>query len=317
MKKILIGSCGGLTGYYLAKVFNDKSKYEIFGFDSNPALAPAQIMGFNNIYEICPASCESEFIDRLIALINGLEIDFYLPVHSKETLLVAKHEAEIRAKTKAGFIVSPWETYEKLDDKFSANKELKAAGINVPKLYDKLSQITYPVFAKPRRGSGSHKTFIVEDELDYNYLKNKYPDVGYFEYINGSEYTADVFFDNDYKLIAYNQRLRVKTLGGAAIVTRNSYEQYDCYNDLIKIQNTFLLRGPVNFQFIVKDGKAYFTDVNLRYASGGLPLTVASGVNLEKVLVSLCQGKAVDKDCCIVNRTQMTMYRVFNELFTL
>ena len=70
----------------------------------------------------------------------------------------------------------------------------------------------------------------------------------------------------------------------------------------------------MNFQYIVRDDIPYFIDINLRYASGGLPLTVASGLDIPRLLLELLDGKVISPLGCCGN-DGLTMYRYFDEYF--
>jgi len=58
-----------------------------------------------------------------------------------------------------------------------------------------------------------------------------------------------------------------------------------------------------------------FTDVNLRFASGGLPLSVESGVNLVKLYVLEALGQPYNPSEFQSDRKKRTMYRYFEELY--
>ena len=135
------------------------------------------------------------------------------------------------------------------------------------------------------------------------------------EYINGNEYTVDAAFGNSGELISYNQRIRKKQLGGATIYTYNDYS-IDVKNQLMQISNQYLCKGIVNFQFILCNNEAYFTDVNLRYASGGLPLSVKSGMDVVDILLGIMNGDNLKEKDYPMDRRRVVMYRHFDETYS-
>jgi carbamoyl-phosphate synthase large subunit len=134
------------------------------------------------------------------------------------------------------------------------------------------------------------------------------------EYVGGKEYTVDCIFDLKGDLISYNQRVRMKTLGGAVIVTKNDFS-VDFKNEIDVISKIYKIKGPCNFQFFYQDGRKILTDINLRFASGGLPLTMESGVNVLEIMIKMLLGIPFDKEQYKSDRKNRVMYRYFEEFF--
>ena len=256
------------------------------------------------------------FLELLIDILKNNKIDCYLPTHSKELVVVSKNEDYLRSVWNGFFIVSPYDTFALLDDKESANVNLAKIGIPVPKIINGLlNEEKYPIFMKPKSGSGSRNSHIVlSSTLHKEYLRLE-PNSVFFEYIKGTEYTVDCFFDGCGSLIAFNQRVRKKCIGGAVVVTKNDYS-FDIKPYLDKIAKAFVFKGCVNFQYIVKNNIPYFIDVNLRYASGGLPLSVQSGMNIFKYICDLSNGIQLIPVSISMANNGLTMFRYFSEWYS-
>jgi len=316
MKKIriLLGSCGGLTGLYLSKLFkkSDYANFEIYGFDAEQQ-NPTKF--FVDRFFIVPnASNEELFLNALISLLKKENIDIYFPLHSKEIRVVSKFEEKIRNSVDTKFIVSPYESFLVLDNKRTLYESLEKLRLRVPEIYSSVpSEDKFPLFFKPESGSGSKGTMIVETKEEFEILKKQ---KGLFlEFIRGTEYTVDTICDQNGTLLGYNQRIRIKTLGGAAVITENNYE-IDVGTYLKDIVKNFMIKGPANFQFFrTKNEEIVLTDANLRFASGGLPLSVASGLNIPLITVKLLMNDRIDPKECMPDRKKRTMYRYFEEIF--
>lgn len=309
--RVLIGSCGGLTGCYLARRFRELDSVTVIGADASERNAARP---FLDEFGTLPSASSPEFLESLIEFLNRRGIDCYVPTHSQETRTVAKNEARLREAWRGNFLVSPYETYEKLDGKRASHQNLHLAGLPVPRLIEAPGpDVSYPIFMKPDQGSGGKRTQVVESEALHQEYARLYPDCGFYELIQGTEYTVDCMFDPHGRLIGYNQRARLKSMGGAVIVTQNRYD-FDILPYLRKLESAFTLKGCVNFQYILSNDTPYFTDVNLRYASGGLPLTVASGIDVPHILLDIWEGRSPDhvKSC---GADQKTMYRYFEEWY--
>jgi carbamoyl-phosphate synthase large subunit len=314
--RILLGSCGGLTGLYLSKLFR-KSKYanfEIYGFDAQ-SKNPTKF--FVDKFFILPnSSSEKLFLDALINLLNKEKIDIYFPLHSKEIRVISKFEDKIRNLVSARFIVSPYQSFLVLDNKRTLYESLSKLGLRAPKIYSNKippSDEDFPIFFKPESGSGSKGTMIIDTKAEFEILKKER---GLFlELLKGTEYTVDMICDQAGNLLGYNQRTRIKTLGGAAVITENNYE-IDVGTYLNDIAKHFKIKGPANFQFFkTENNEVVFTDANLRFASGGLPLSVASGLNIPLIVVKLLVGDKIDPQECSPDKKSRIMYRYFEEIF--
>ena len=311
---VLIGSNGGLTGVYLAKRLKLLPDIFLYGTDATD-LTVGQFF----VDKQCklPKVGENEFFERLIELLNEKNIDIYIPTHSKEIIFISKYAEKIRKRTKAKFLVSPYETYLALDNKKEANKNLSSIGVPVPSLIEDFN-CGYPILMKNDTGSGSSGVINIENRNIHRVYKEAVKGKSFYEKINGTEYTLDCMFNADGYLIGMNQRKRVKTIGGAVSITSNSSTEFDVsvISALIKkISETWCFCGCVNFQYIVRDGIPYFIDVNLRYPSGGLPLTVQSGLDIPRMTLDILCGKDVDLFVSNQKYEGLTMYRYFEEIF--
>lgn len=309
-KRVLIGSCGGLTGSYLTRQFQKLGCY-VIGEDASERNATRF---FLDEFVKLPKAKHEEFLNRLLCTLKDHDVDYYIPVHSQEFRVISKNEQMIRDNWDGKFITTPYETFKLLDNKRIGTAQLKAVGIPVPEMYESISDIArFPVFMKPDTGSGSRGSRKIETRKLAEAYAEIEPDSTFYDCIFGTEYTVDCMFDDQGKLLGYNQRVREKSMGGGAIISRNDYH-FDILPYLKRLEAAFVFKGCVNFQYILSDDVPYFIDVNLRYASGGLPLAVASGLNIPQIMLDIFEGNPVGeiKSCSAEGRT---MYRYFEEIF--
>lgn len=311
--KILIGSNGGLTGIYLAKELRKMDDVILYGADSSDICTGKFFVDEQIQWS---DAGDPGFIKTLVDVLSRKGIDVYLPTHSNEIKAVSIDEPKIRRSTETKFIVSPYRTFEALDDKVTANQNLREIGIPVPALIEGLSGdgSDYPIFMKQRVGSGGRETMRIDNPVIHKAYLDTYNDMSFFQLIQGSEYTVDCMFDKNGDLLGYNQRRRLKMIGGAATITQNDH-LFDIGPWIKKIAGHWMFRGCVNFQYIVKDGIPYFIDVNLRYPSGGLPLTVRSGIDIPKLTVDMLLGRPFVPVDLRQKRGPNVMYRYYEEIF--
>ena len=82
-----------------------------------------------------------------------------------------------------------------------------------------------------------------------------------------------------------------------------------------KLESNWDFRGCVNFQFIVRENVPYFIDINLRYPSGGLPITVHSGIDVPHIIIRLADGDAINEKEYSINSNVRVMYRYYEEVY--
>lgn len=305
--KILIGSNGGLTGVYLAKRL--RKEYFLYGFDSD-CNTVGKFFVDRQVY--LPGCQSPEFLEKLIEVLNKEQIDVYLPTYSKEMRIIAENAEKIKKSSAAKFLVSPLETFQALENKVLAGRNLKGAGFFVPEqIYG--TGCEYPIFMKKDIGSGSNGTILIENAEIHKAFMDTYDTVSFYEYIEGDEYTVDCIFDVNGRLLGYNQRKRIKTIGGAVRITENAGEM-EILPWLEKLSERWKFCGCVNFQYILRDSRPYFIDINLRYPSGGLPLTVESGLDIPQMTVKILLGEKISRQE-MEYKDIRRMYRYFEEIF--
>lgn len=308
---VLIGCCGGLAGVYLAKQFRRFHDFRIIGAD-----AEEETVGrfFCDETVVLPSAEDEMFIDRLISVLKRKHIDIYIPTHSREVRKVSQYEGDIKRRTNAKFLVSPFETILDLDDKNKAYANMEKQGIPVPKVYDRwVGKEAFPLLKKPKIGSGGVGMGEIYDKGGFEEaLRN--PNLMVVQRIVGKEYTIDCMFSDKGELLGYNQRVRERCIGGAVSVSRNDYG-VDVLPYIKRFMERWTFRGCVNFQYIKNNDKPYFIDVNLRCASGGLPLSVESGVDVPLAYRKILLGEKYGDGEFASDFKDRVMYRYFEERF--
>lgn len=308
-QKILIGSCGGLVGSYLGRKYRER--FIVYGYDISEQVGSKYFL--DKLF-LLPRFNEAHFLDALLHLLCEEAIEYYIPTNSKEIRVISEHEETIRKKWAGKFVVSPYSTCFALENKETAHDELTKLGIPVPKKITEDTTISYPIISKRNIGSGGVGVRILENEHFYRGMKALGEDACFYELVQGKEITVDCFFDTEGTLVSYAQRVRVKNIGGAVLITE-SFEEFDILPYIQKISGSFTMKGCVNFQYILKDNVPYFIDINLRFASGGLPLTVERGIDIPNLLIDLLDSKKIEPFELDKKQGKKVMYRYFEELY--
>lgn len=304
---VLLTSVGGLTGTYLTKLLSEK--YQLIGIDMSEHVPLKQEL--RRFYRV-PAVINEGYIPTLEEIIKREKIDIIIPVSSYDMNVLSKCHYLLE-KYNVDSCMMDYEWHSKLHNKATCYRYLNSLGIATPKIFTK---IRFPLVMKENESSGSKGTQVIQNLEDYNYWKKKMSDYILTEYLDGDEYTVDCLFGYKGENLGFNIRKRVKTSGGGAVITTNTYTYAEQIEMIInKLTNSGKIKGPVNFQFKVKENEIYIFDFNTRFASGGLPLTVESGFNIPERLVKLIMEKNVQKWNLNFENEGLTMIRYYNETF--
>lgn len=147
-------------------------------------------------------------------------------------------------------------------------------GIRIPKTYNSIEEIeTYPVVIKPAKEGSSVGLYICKDEKEvreaYEKIKHKEPLIE--DYIKGEELTAGILDGEKLGVIRIKPKSGVYDFESKYTVGKTEYEypaQIDpkVYEEVCesakKIHDKLGLVGATRSDFILKDGKAYFLEVN-------------------------------------------------------
>jgi carbamoyl-phosphate synthase large subunit len=238
-----------------------------------------------------PKSSDSDYIPELLRLCASHGILALYPIYSKEIEVVAENiqhfiDRDIR------LLVSKAEIVRLCNDKRRVYNVVAKLGIHIPRLISDDNIPVFPIFAKPNTASGAQDAQLIEVEADWAYMRRKYPDFLYQEFISGPEYTVDVLCDNQSHLVVASPRLRLATKAGQSVKGKTVHEPR-LVNLCATLCKSIGIVGPCNVQFIEHGDEFVFIEVNPRYAAGGLMLTVRSGANLPLLALKLMLGKSI------------------------
>lgn len=311
---ILIPSAGGVSGTYLVRRLSrhpiEGYDYRIVAADSSPLSVAKR---FASAFHVVPESRDPRYEEAILDLIRRERVDILLPVTSHDTPFFAARKPLWRQLGVSLLACDP-DIHERLHNKKRMYAWMRDIGVPVPRVHENGEPPVYPAILKSAEGSGSRGVHKLEDAADYRYWTSKPGEHVVTDFIDGSEFTVDCLFDSSHRLVLFHNRERVKTNGGAVVVTRQAEPTEPLENVLRTIESRLSLEGPVNFQYMLdQDDRLYLTDFNTRFASGGLPLTIAAGYDIPNLMIRLMLNEDVRTPAPPPGR--LTMYRYYDELF--
>lgn len=216
-------------------------------------------------------------------------------------------EIEILAKNRDKFeaqgveVLAPYEETAKLCfDKYLMFQHLMKNNIPTVMTWGTLDQfekafyageVEFPVFVKPRTGSGSVGARKV---YSYEILAEAIaedPSLIIQEYMDCIDLDADVYIDTiTHEAVAAFSKKKIETrIGGASKTV--SFKDEKLFDFISKIVKTLKFNGPVDMDFFYRDGQYYLSEVNPRFGGAYLH-AYGAGVDFIKLIENNLNGIA-------------------------
>lgn len=311
----ILFTCAGRRTYLL-KYFKENMTEDdkVFATDmqlSAPALQAADVK-----LQV-PAAYADNYIDITLDICKTHHIDALISLNDLELPILADNKSKFEAiGTKV--IVSDPQVIDIAFDKYKTAQWVESLGLNAPKTYVRLAdaksalakgEIAFPLFLKPRWGSGSIGLETVEDmeELDivYGLLFRKIKktilataSVG-DEYIliqeklTGKEFGLDIMNDLSGCNVAVSVKQKLAMRAGETdkAITVDLPEVVEMGK---KIGQNLRHIGNLDTDIMQRaNGDYCVLELNPRFG-GGYPFSYEAGVNLPKAIMEWVKGNEVD-----------------------
>ncbi|MBF1639663.1 ATP-grasp domain-containing protein [Prevotella sp.] len=295
MKNIMFCSCGRRVQLFkfLKDSLGDSCK--IIATD-NQSIAPALYAA--DEHYLTPRIDDPNYINTILKIAKDNDVKAITTLIDPEIELLAKNRDRFEAE---GIIVlaPSKETAAYCFDKYEMFRYLEKNNIRTVLTYDSLenfkagyknNEITFPVFIKPRTGSGSvgiHKCTAM-NELENYFSEGKF-DYIIQEFMDCEDCDADVYIDcYSHKPVAAFSKNKLETKIGGASKTI-SFKDQKLFDFIEEICQVLEFNGPVDMDFWYKDGKYYLSEVNPRFGGAYLH-AYGAGVDFFKLIQNNMEG---------------------------
>ena len=264
-----------------------------------------------------PAVYDPKYIDITLNICMEQKIDALISLNDLELPILAENKGKFEAFG-VKVIVSDPTVIDIAFDKYKTAHWVESIGLNAPKTYVTLAsakeafakgEIAFPLFMKPRWGSGSIGLETIDDmeELDiyYHLLMKKIKktilataSVG-DEYImiqeklTGKEFGLDVMNDlqGNNVAVSVKQKLAMRAGETDKAITVDIPEVYEMGR---KIGENLKHIGNLDVDIMQRaNGDYCVLELNPRFG-GGYPFSYEAGVNLPKAIIQWVKGETVD-----------------------
>lgn len=267
-------------------------KLIVYGAD---CVDTAPTLSFCDQQRIVCGITEKGYIPSLLDICRIEEIDAVIPTIDTDLLLLSKNKgmfAEIGTRV----IVSEDSVIRICRDKMNTSLFFGKLGLSYPAAYDDYSlyDMEYPAFIKPKDGSSSINAYKVKNYDDLQNIANKISNYIVMPYIDGEEYTVDVFCDFSGNPIFITPRIRLAVRAGEVLKTQIDMDDI-IIEESKKIIDALKPCGPITIQLIRQKNtqKDYYIEINPRFG-GGAPLSMKAGADSARALLQLLLGVKAD-----------------------
>lgn len=257
-------------------------------------LAPALYVA--DRYYIVPRIDDPAYFDTILNICRKEKIDAVTTLIDPEIELLSKNRDRFE---KIGVeVLAPYlETAELCFDKFKMYQFLTAHGIPTPDTWGDYStamaaiesgNLAFPVFVKPRTGSGSVGARKVHDAETLKTLFEADSSLIVQRLMSG-DLDADVYIDtiSNKAVSAFSKRKIETKIGGASKTV--SFKDEKLFAFIREITELLKFNGPVDMDFFYEDGVYYLSEVNPRFGGAYLH-AYGAGVDFVKLIKNNLNG---------------------------
>ena len=243
--------------------------------------------------KVC-AMRDKQYIPQLLEICEKDNIDLVIPTIDTD-LLVLSQNVDRFEQIGVKVLISAQDKIQICRDKNNTGDFFEKCGLKAPETFNdyKLYTGTYPCFIKPKDGSSSINAFKVESKEKLAFYASQVKDYIIQPFIEGREFTIDIFCDFEGNPIYITPRERLQVRAGEVLKTQI------CMDDIMIEEAKILCKsfkpcGPMTVQLIQdkNSGDNYYIEINPRYG-GGAPLSMKSGARSAGALLRILCGENV------------------------
>lgn len=236
-----------------------------------------------------------DYIPQLLRICEADRIDLLIPTIDTDLLPLSQNAAKFDEIETKVLISKPDKIAICRDKNYTADF-FESSGLKAPRTVNdyQLYHGPYPCFIKPKDGSSSINAYKVENESELKVYAEQVGDYIIQPFIEGTEYTVDIFCDYEGNPVFITPRIRVAVRAGEVLKTEIAMDE-TIIEECRKLVAGFQPCGPMTVQLIRQNttGDDYYIEINPRFG-GGAPLSMKAGARSAEAILKLLSGEKVD-----------------------
>lgn len=239
---------------------------------------------------ILPRIKDEAYIPELKRICAEENIDALIPTIDTDLLILSKHKEEF-GNTKV--FISETDKIALCRDKRYTADYFNSVGLKSPHPIDDYTKYDegFPAFIKPKDGSSSIGANKVLNADDLKLYAENTEDYIIQPFVEGTEYTVDIFCDYEGNPIYITPRIRLQVRAGEVLKTEIA--QDDCIiSEMQALIKDYKPCGAITVQLIrdSKTGDDYYIEINPRFG-GGAPLSIKAGADSAEAMIRILKGE--------------------------
>lgn len=239
------------------------------------------------------------YIPKLLSICEEERIDCLIPTIDTDLPLLSQNKHLFEALgTKV--LISAEDKVKICRDKNYTAEYFRSLGLKSPlpvnkveKFEDMLSEgkIGFPVFIKPKDGSSSINAYKVDHLEDLKVYAEKIGDYIIQPFIDGTEYTIDIFCDYEGNSVYITPRERMAVRAGEVLKTK-IVQDVTMIEEMQTLVRDFKPCGQITVQ-LIRDkvsGEDFYIEINPRFG-GGAPLSIKAGADSAEAVLRMLNGE--------------------------
>ncbi|MDE6405107.1 MAG: ATP-grasp domain-containing protein [Lachnospiraceae bacterium] len=259
-------------------------------------LAPAVYEA--DAFYLVPRITEPGYLEVVLDICKKEKVAGVFSLIDPELSLLAKERERFLAVGTTP-VISDYELVETCFDKYRMFEMLRKMQIPTAKCYiekeaffraEEGGEISYPVFVKPVRGSASIHINKVGSKKEIDVLCDLYDDLMMQEYMDGTEFGADVYVDmisGKCTDIFVKKKIKMRAGETDKSVSFKDEKLFALIRDFVEECG---FRGMIDIDIFEIDGVYYISEVNPRFG-GGYPHAYGCGVNMAAAVIRNLDGQ--------------------------
>lgn len=258
-------------------------------------LAPA-VYEADKFY-LVPRITAPGYMDKILDICKKECIDGVFSLIDPELSMLAKERTRFE-EIGTTPVVSEYDLVETCFNKYKMYELFQKMNIPTAKCYlskeafleaKSAGKIDYPVFVKPVCGSASMHINKVSSEEELEGLFHMYDDLMVQEFMDGTEYGADVYIDMiSGKVTSLFVKEKIKMRAGETDKSVSVKDEV-LFAQIIRFAEEAGFRGMIDIDIFKINDTYYFSEVNPRFG-GGYPHAYECGVNMPRQVIENLTG---------------------------
>ena len=235
------------------------------------------------------------YVDAIISICRQDDIKLVIPTIDTELLLLSEQKEYIEKNCDAKVLVSDNAVIKACRNKINTQEFMEANGFLVPRMLTPKEAMKedakYPLFIKPLDGSSSINAFKVNNQKEMATYLELVENPIIQEFIEGKEFTIDVFLDFTGKIISMVPRVRIATRSGE-IAKGKIVKDVEIIQDVKRLMETLKPIGHITVQCMKTKRGIEYIEINPRFG-GGAPMSIMAGADSCENLYRLLRGESL------------------------